>query len=94
MLKAQNCVSSNAYRKEREVKAMKDKLVKFNHKAMYYRMRSFGIAFVFLFAFSLSVVLPVSVTIMDAVKANEEKSAEVVDDETMLKSFVTLDSVE
>ena len=56
---------------------MKDKLVKFNHKATYYRMRKIGVAFAFVSAFSLSVVLPVSVSLVNAAKAdNEQEIAE------------------
>ncbi len=70
---------------------MKDKLVKFNHKAGYYRMRKIGVAFAFVSAFSLSVVLPVSVSLVNAAKADNEQK-EVTDDKTQNELSMHVDS--
>lgn len=70
---------------------MKDKLVKFNHKATYYRMRKIGVAFAFVSAFSLSVVLPVSVSLVNAAKADNEQR-EVQDDKEVNTLVMHVDS--
>lgn len=70
---------------------MKDKLVKFNHKATYYRMRKIGVVFAFVSAFSLSVVLPVSVSLVNAAKADNEQK-EVQDDKEVNTLIMHVDS--
>lgn len=69
---------------------MKDKLVKFNHKAAYYRMRKIGVAFAFVSAFSLSVVLPVSVSLVNAAKADNEQ--EVAEEKEANELIMDVDS--
>ncbi len=69
---------------------MKDKLVKFNHKATYYRMRKIGVAFAFVSAFSLSVVLPVSVSLVNAAKADNEQ--EVAEEKEANELIMDVDS--
>ncbi len=69
---------------------MKDKLVKFNHKATYYRMRKIGVAFAFVSAFSLSVVLPVSVSLVNAAKADNEQ--EVAEEKEANEFIMDVDS--
>lgn len=51
----------------------KDKLVKFNHKAPYYRFRKCAISFAVMLGLSVSVAVPVSISITN-VKAQEETS--------------------
>ena len=41
---------------------MKDKLVKFNHKGMYYRMRKLGIVFLALISIGTVVAVPTYIT--------------------------------
>ena len=41
---------------------MKDKLVKFNHKGMYYRMRKLGIVFLALISIGTIVAVPTYIT--------------------------------
>lgn len=70
---------------------MKDKLVKFNHKATYYRMRKIGVAFAFVSAFSLSVVLPVSVSLVNSAKADNEPK-EVAEEKEANELIMDVDS--
>lgn len=50
---------------------MKDKLVKHNHKRNFYYRRKLIIALSVLFVFSMSVAIPVGVTIYNQVRIQE-----------------------
>jgi hypothetical protein len=66
---------------------MKDKLVKYNHKAIYYRIKKTLIAFSFVFGAAVIFTIPVSVTLAfkdrDAV-AETNKQNQSVSDESAL----------
>lgn len=52
----------------------KDKLVKFNHKASYYRLKKCAISFAILLGASISVAVPISITLGN-VKAKEDDTS-------------------
>ena len=58
---------------------MKDKLVKFNHKGMYYRFRKLGIVFLALISIGTVVAVPTYITFREmsnqAQHAEEEQSS-------------------
>ena len=53
---------------------MKDKLVKFNHKGMYYRMRKLGIVFLALISIGTIVAVPTYITFREM--NNQAQNAE------------------
>ena len=58
---------------------MKDKLVKFNHKGMYYRFRKLGIVFLALISVGTIVAVPTYITLREitnqAQHAEEEQTS-------------------
>ena len=70
---------------------MKDKLVKFNHKGMYYRMRKLGILFLALISIGTIVAVPTYITFREmnnqAQHAEEEQPDLLVEDEVELSSY-------
>ena len=58
---------------------MKDKLVKFNHKGMYYRFRKLGIVFLALISIGTIVAVPTYITLREitnqAQHAEEEQTS-------------------
>ena len=69
---------------------MKDKLVKFNHKGMYYRFRKLGIVFLALISIGTIVAVPTYITFREmnnqAQHAEEEPSL-LEEDEVELSSY-------
>ena len=65
---------------------MKDKLVKFNHKGMYYRFRKLGIVFLALISVGTIVAVPTYITLREitnqAQHAEEEQTSLLEEDET------------
>ena len=63
---------------------MKDKLVKFNHKAMYYRFRKLGIALLAVVSVGTVVAVPTYITFREitnqAQHAEEEQQPELLED--------------
>lgn len=70
----QNYELLKKYKKKGARKMTKDKLVKFHHKAPYYRFRKIAISFAALLGLSISVAVPVSIT-LTSVKAEEKTSS-------------------
>ena len=70
---------------------MKDKLVKFNHKGMYYRFRRLGIVFLALISVGTIVAVPTYITFREmtnqAQHAEEEQPDLLVEDEVELSSY-------
>ena len=70
---------------------MKDKLVKFNHKGMYYRMRKLGIVFLALISIGTIVAVPTYITFREmnnqAQHAEEEQPSLLEEDEVELSSY-------
>ena len=68
---------------------MKDKLVKYNHKGMYYRLRKLGIVFLVLISIGTIVAVPTYITFREitnhAQHAEEEKAPLL--DENEFESF-------
>ena len=65
---------------------MKDKLVKFNHKGMYYKFRKLGIVFLALISVGTIVAVPTYITFREitnqAQHAEEEQTSLLEEDET------------
>ena len=70
---------------------MKDKLVKFNHKGMYYRFRKLGIVFLALISIGTIVAVPTYLTFREmnnqAQHAEEEQPDLLEEDEVELSSY-------
>lgn len=70
---------------------MKDKLVKFNHKGMYYRFRKLGIVFLALISVGTIVAVPTYITLSQvnnqAQHAEEEQTDLLEEDEVELSSY-------
>ena len=63
---------------------MKDKLVKFNHKGMYYRMRKLGILFLALISIGTIVAVPTYITfreINEQAQHAEEEQPDLLQEE-------------
>ena len=69
---------------------MKDKLVKFNHKGMYYRMRKLGIVFLALISIGTIVAVPTYITMREI--ASQAQHAEVEEPELLEENSVELAS--
>lgn len=63
---------------------MKDKLVKYNHKAIYYRAKKTLIALSFVFGAAIAFTIPVSISlaVQESPKAVEEKPSEEDEENT------------
>ena len=68
---------------------MKDKLVKFNHKGMYYRMRKLGILFLALISIGTIVAVPTYITFREM--NNQAQHAE--EEQTSLLEETDIDSL-
>ncbi len=70
---------------------MKDKLVKFNHKGMYYRFRKLGIVFLAVISLGTIVAVPTYITFREmnnqAQHAEEEQDDLLEDNETSSLSY-------
>ena len=70
---------------------MKDKLVKFNHKGMYYRFRKLGIVFLAVISIGTIVAVPTYITFHEmnnqAQHAEEEQPSLLEEDEVELSSY-------
>ena len=70
---------------------MKDKLVKFNHKGMYYRFRKLGIVFLAVISIGTIVAVPTYITFREmnnqAQHAEEEQDDLLEDNETSSLSY-------
>ena len=70
---------------------MKDKLVKFNHKGMYYRFRKLGIVLLALISIGTIVAVPTYITFREmsnqAQHAEEEQPDLLEEDEVELSSY-------
>ena len=70
---------------------MKDKLVKFNHKGMYYRFRKLGIVFLAVISIGTIVAVPTYITFREmnnqAQHAEEEQPDLLEEDELELSSY-------
>ena len=70
---------------------MKDKLVKFNHKGMYYRFRKLGIAFLALICVGTIVAVPTYITFREitnqAQHAEEEQTELLEEDDVDSSSY-------
>ena len=70
---------------------MKDKLVKFNHKAMYYRFRKLGIALLAVVSVGTVVAVPTYITFREinnqAQHAEEENDSLLEEDEIETSSY-------
>ena len=63
---------------------MKDKLVKFNHKGMYYRMRKLGIVFLALISVGTIVAVPTYITFREMTnqaQIAEEEQPELLEED-------------
>ena len=63
---------------------MKDKLVKFHHKGMYYRMRKLGIVFLALISIGTIVAVPTYITFREMneqAQHAEEEQADLLQEE-------------
>ena len=64
---------------------MKDKLVKFNHKGMYYRFRKLGIALLTVICIGTIVAVPTYITMREianqAQHAEEEEQPELLEED-------------
>ena len=58
---------------------MKDKLVKFNHKGMYYRMRKLGIVFLALISIGTIVAVPTYITFREMTQQAQHAEEEQPD---------------
>lgn len=70
---------------------MKDKLVKFNHKGMYYRFRKLGIVFLAVISIGTIVAVPTYITFREmnnqAQHAEEEQPDLLEEDEVEISSY-------
>ena len=70
---------------------MKDKLVKFNHRGMYYRFRKLGIVLLALISIGTVVAVPTYITFREitnqAQHAEEEQQPELLEDSVDLSSY-------
>ena len=70
---------------------MKDKLVKFHHKGMYYRFRKLGIVFLAVISIGTIVAVPTYITFREmnnqAQHAEEEQPSLLEEDEVELSSY-------
>ena len=70
---------------------MKDKLVKFNHKGMYYRFRKLGIALLAVFSIGTIIAVPTYITFREmnnqAQRAEEESDNLLEEDEIETSSY-------
>ena len=70
---------------------MEDKLVKFNHKGMYYRFRKLGIVFLAVISIGTIVAVPTYITFREmnnqAQHAEEEQPDLLEEDEVELSSY-------
>ena len=65
---------------------MKDKLVKFNHKGMYYRFRKLGIVFLALISVGTIVAVPTYITlreITNQAQHAEEEQPDLLEEESV-----------
>ena len=69
---------------------MKDKLVKFNHKGMYYHFRKIGIAFLALLSVGTIVAVPTYITMREV--ANQAQHAEEEQPDLLEEDSVDLSS--
>ena len=69
---------------------MKDKLVKFNHKGMYYRFRKFGIVLLAVISIGTIVAVPTYITFREM--SNQEQHAEEDQDSLLEEDEVELSS--
>lgn len=69
---------------------MKDKLVKFNHKGAYYRMRKLGIVFLALISVGTIVAVPTYITMREI--ASQAQHAEAEEPELLEEDSVDLSS--
>ena len=70
---------------------MKDKLVKFHHKGMYYRFRKLGIVFLAVISLGTIVAVPTYITFREitnqAQRAEEEKTELLEEDDSDSSSY-------
>ena len=70
---------------------MKDKLVKYNHKGMYYRLRKLGIVFLVLISIGTIVAVPTYITFREmtnqAQHAEEEQTSLLEEDDVDSSSY-------
>ena len=70
---------------------MKDKLVKFHHKGMYYRFRKLGIVFLAVISLGTVVAVPTYITFREitnqAQRAEEEQPEILEEDDVSLSSY-------
>ena len=70
---------------------MKDKLVKFNHKGMYYRFRKLGIVFLAVISIGTIVAVPTYITFREmnnqVQHAEEEQDSLLEEDEVESSSY-------
>ena len=70
---------------------MKDKLVKFNHKGMYYRLRKLGIVFLAVISIGTIVAVPTYITFREmnqqAQHAEEEQPSLLEEDDVDSASY-------
>ena len=70
---------------------MKDKLVKFNHKGMYYKFRKLGIVFLAVISIGTIVAVPTYITLREitaqAQKAEAEEPELLEEDSVDLSSY-------
>ena len=69
---------------------MKDKLVKFNHKGMYYRFRKLGIVFLALISIGTIVAVPTYITMREI--ASQAQHAEAEEPELLEEDSIDLSS--
>ena len=69
---------------------MKDKLIKFNHKGMYYRFRKFGIVLLAVISIGTIVAVPTYITFREM--SNQEQHAEEDQDSLLEEDEVELSS--
>ena len=69
---------------------MKDKLVKFNHKGMYYRFRKLGIVFLAVISIGTIVAVPTYITMREI--ASQAQHAEAEEPELLEEDSVDLSS--
>ena len=72
---------------------VKDKLVKTNHKAAFYRLRKCAIFSACILFGAVAIALPTSLTLNkqanDTIKAEEQTTSEVVETETSSEELLT-----
>lgn len=73
---------------------MKDKLVKTNRKANYYRLRNSGILAAFMLAFSLAAIAPIKVVSTEITKLQAKQRLEEEKDTTPSSEEIVLPNQE